>query len=1352
MPNIFVNTNPLRDINDATCYPVQVGDTPRAFFEAHTELHDAMVICVVNREPVLRADWDKALQAQDVVLFVVRPRGGGGGSNPMRVLLMLAVLSFAAWAVGAMSLTGMMASVVKMGIVMAGSMLVNQLLPLPQPPDPAKVPEPSPTYSLRGQSNTPRLGQPIPMHYGRHIIWPDMIVQPWYEYEGSEQYYHMLCCLGVGKIVPESWKFGDMDFTSLGASVVQYQVAYPGQAITLLPAVVYSATLSGTELTNSFSASAYANPPATKVTQLGVDFAFTGLVRFDNAGAMQNQSVTVEVQARQVNDANTALTAWAVVSSKTYTYKTVDTIRDTIKINVTSARYEVRTRVTATPSTDSKVRDKCTWGGLRGYGQTHPNYGDVTVVAVRLRANELLSQQSTQQLNIVATRHLSEWATTWSALKPSRSIVWALADLYLNQSAGRQAENTLLLSELQAMHDKLNTLTHYFDYRFDQSGTKLLDAMQIAARAGRCALFNHLGYWRITRDDPRTAPVQMFTADNIRDFRLDITLPQAGEPDGIVGQFIRPDTWQADTVTIPRPGVTTPVNPETVQLTGITGRQHAWEEITYLARAEARRESGYLVTGMEGRIPVINDLIAVCPDGIDWGEWGSVLAVAGNTLTLSNPTSLSSGKIMLRGRDGKPLGTGTYDFSGSGSSVTVASLPAGVTAGGSAEPTYYMLGAANSDLVYCRVRSIEPEADDYVKITFIVEDASAYTPAGNAPANSNTGGGGSVVDPSAALNITWLRVAELVDNTDYKLTVSWSAVAEASSYALEVSSNGGSSWTRIYTGAATQTLYNSKPQALVFRVAAIKTLRGAWYTLNYTVGSGGNVSPPPSGLGLQAAFTGSICRIAWNLVSGISKYRLRIYNTSTLTLRRTVDLATNSYDYSYLMATDDGGPWRQLTFRLWSIDAAGNESATYTQVQVSNPQVGALANVTATGFQGMIMVEYDWPANQPDAAGVLVFMSPTSGFTPNSTTQVYDGTDAVIGIPASTQTTQYLRVAGYDFWGADSLTYSAQLTATAGKFNPFDIVGGLDPIPVVAALPNPVGYNGYTTVSFGGKLYKLVSGIWKAVTAGPIEVNAITAAMIQAGAISSDKIAANAIGADNIMANAVTAGKISVANLSAISAAMGMLTTGRLQNATGRALFNLDATGVQNFIHLKNTLDQDVLRINANGDAYFKGKVEVTELVATTAIIDTALIKNGISTLYGGTNNSVGSFGVGEVAINNATFDGGENMLCFFRIEGLRPYTQTFSGGDYTTTFPTIEVRMYVDTELLARVYIYGETIPESYGSGAVGTARKYYRVSDYFQIPSNYTGARNVWLKVYSPVAGGTTQTSNISIIKMKK
>lgn len=167
-------------------------------------------ICLVNGKAVLRKDWCKPVVDSDVIAFVVLPQGGG--SSPLRVVAMIAVVVLAAYAaplaVGFAGLAeGTAAAAVVGGLAsaavgMIGSALVNALIPAQTASGLGSFKsstEASPTYSISAQGNAARIGEAIPVQYGRVLCYPDFAAAPYVEYSGNEQYLYELFCIGLGE-------------------------------------------------------------------------------------------------------------------------------------------------------------------------------------------------------------------------------------------------------------------------------------------------------------------------------------------------------------------------------------------------------------------------------------------------------------------------------------------------------------------------------------------------------------------------------------------------------------------------------------------------------------------------------------------------------------------------------------------------------------------------------------------------------------------------------------------------------------------------------------------------------------------------------------------------------------------------------------------------------------------------------------------------------------------------------------------------------------------------------------------------------------------------------------------------
>ena len=165
-------------------------------------------ICMIDGAAVLRKFWNDTVQPKSLVCFITLPQGGGGkkSSNPIQVVLMVAVVVASVYTGGAVGAAygAVWGGVAAAGVSMAGSFLVNTFVPTPRASlngsgSANSIAAQSPTYSLQAQGNQARLGSPIPVIYGRHLIYPDFASQPYYAYANDEQKVYQLHCICQGE-------------------------------------------------------------------------------------------------------------------------------------------------------------------------------------------------------------------------------------------------------------------------------------------------------------------------------------------------------------------------------------------------------------------------------------------------------------------------------------------------------------------------------------------------------------------------------------------------------------------------------------------------------------------------------------------------------------------------------------------------------------------------------------------------------------------------------------------------------------------------------------------------------------------------------------------------------------------------------------------------------------------------------------------------------------------------------------------------------------------------------------------------------------------------------------------------
>lgn len=232
-------------------------------------------VALVDGKPVLRKDWEVCIWAGHRVVFIDAssiPQGGGGGSNPLQAMAMLAVIALSVYlgpgagfaadmmfatGIGSAAAWGAVGSAITGAMMLGGMALVNAALPAPTSSpahnSQASLPQPSPTYSLQAQGNIARIDAAIPEQFGRMLAYPDYWSMPYSEADGNEIYLYQCFCLGRGNYDIEQINVEDTPIDNY--EDVEYEIVGPGGRVQLFPiAVSSSSEVSGQDLPGSKAA------------------------------------------------------------------------------------------------------------------------------------------------------------------------------------------------------------------------------------------------------------------------------------------------------------------------------------------------------------------------------------------------------------------------------------------------------------------------------------------------------------------------------------------------------------------------------------------------------------------------------------------------------------------------------------------------------------------------------------------------------------------------------------------------------------------------------------------------------------------------------------------------------------------------------------------------------------------------------------------------------------------------------------------------------------------------------------------------------------------------------------------
>ena len=449
--------------------------------------------------PVLRKDWDKPLKKGDAVavVAVMRPMGGGGGGSGGVFQIVLGVIMMV---VGALLWwTGVGSAAFVQGLVMMGAaMTLSGIVGMMNQP---KLPsgavgneEASPTYSLNGSSNQARLLQPIPEGFGKIQVTPDVVAQPYYTYANNDQYVYQVFGIGRGSYQVDTMSFGDEIFwrngaldtsSSLiaGSGDIEVQIVEPGGAVTLFPDNVESNQNvrqirlfpNNDPEFSGWMGPYVSSPPGTHGTKFQIDFILPrGIGQYDDEGDLNGHTVSVEIRYRKIDNFGNALGDWAftrfVLSGATLTAQ-----RRSMFITAEDGRYEFSfiNNVAGNNNTARPWLDEVYVDGLRCYLPGSLKYTQ-SVIAIRIKANNLLSQGAQQQFRTVQTRKLPIYnpaTKQWSEPVPTRRLDAAIAWMCKCDWGGRLTDDRIDLVALWYCQTKCDENGWNFDTFIDSAYT-----------------------------------------------------------------------------------------------------------------------------------------------------------------------------------------------------------------------------------------------------------------------------------------------------------------------------------------------------------------------------------------------------------------------------------------------------------------------------------------------------------------------------------------------------------------------------------------------------------------------------------------------------------------------------------------------------------------------------------------------------------------------------------------------------------------------------------------------------------------------------------------------------------------
>ncbi|TVQ82103.1 MAG: hypothetical protein EA357_10640 [Micavibrio sp.] len=253
---------------------------------------------------VPREKWHLIRPKAGAMLYITAvPAGGGGGKNPLRTVLSLAVLAstsflgtaLSATAFGQASFLGISGGRLMTGALsFAGRLAMNALAPPPRPRAQAGV-KTAPTLFIQGAQNRLEPFGKVPQPLGKIRMVPPMGAHPFTETFGDDQYLRLLFVWGYGPLEIGDLKIGETPLQEFKEVEIEHCFGAEGEA----PPALYGNTVIQTDLQAVLRQEGgyHIRTTESDADEISVDMTFPrGLAHFGGNGARHPRSVKVEVQ------------------------------------------------------------------------------------------------------------------------------------------------------------------------------------------------------------------------------------------------------------------------------------------------------------------------------------------------------------------------------------------------------------------------------------------------------------------------------------------------------------------------------------------------------------------------------------------------------------------------------------------------------------------------------------------------------------------------------------------------------------------------------------------------------------------------------------------------------------------------------------------------------------------------------------------------------------------------------------------------------------------------------------------------------------------------------------------------
>ena len=569
--------------------------------------------------------WDTVVLTKSMVIQV-RATVHGEDSNPVAIILSLAVIIAAPYLAGAIlpaALPGAVVAGFTAGVQVGGILAISHLFP-PRLPSTSSG-ERERQYSLTGGANRARPHEPFLLLLGRHRIFPDLVAQPYTEFSESneftsgatqrtrsrsepedpfdnevekeessyydsngnirkwnQQFLFQLFDFGIGNIDLSNYRIGETvigDFNDVETETVDHADLVAGNVD----------TIQGGELIPNQALVRSTAPNTNKLQYQIVSQRF----RYND----QN-NIIGEDNVFRLGYRITGTAAWTEFDISVGTANGEDArlpSRRIITREVPVGAYDIRVILqTAINNADTKLHANAAVFAFNAHQPQTGNFSGRNPYAMKIRATGQLSGR-VEILSADGAQTIPVWNGNAWVDGPTSNPAWIMRKFWTGWR--RPSDNKLMAGRGLALNliddenlKRWGAFCDAMELTCNIVIDRLMSTDDIESLIGQCGWASKSqasgkrGMVWENDDEPVTA---IFNAANIVADSVDSTYENEGLADEIVGTFVDKDSgYEENTIRRTVPGVGVPERPVDIRLKGITDGTQAAKELNRIAAGQ----------------------------------------------------------------------------------------------------------------------------------------------------------------------------------------------------------------------------------------------------------------------------------------------------------------------------------------------------------------------------------------------------------------------------------------------------------------------------------------------------------------------------------------------------------------------------------------------------------------------------------------------------------------------------------------------------------------------------------------------------------------------------------------------